>query len=144
MNVFQYLQEDDAKIEDRLVQITEHYEQWTPDRVFEETKKALNSIRIHLEKKESLLANNLKATDGIESSITECEQGKQGIFDELDNLTQLHVDEDGFCSGLKTLLSKVAEHHKFCNDIYYPNMRSRLTDNDLSHIEEQLNQMVLS
>ncbi len=144
MNVFQYLKEDDAAIEGRLQNITEHYEHWTPDHVFEETKKVLNSIRVHFDVKESLLANNLKAKEGMECSLEECEKERQEIYDEIDNIVQIHVDEDGFYSGLKKLLSKVTEHRKFCNDIYYPNMRARLTDSDLVHIQQQLDQMVLS
>jgi hypothetical protein len=144
MNVIDYLIDDENRIERRLQDLVDNYLNWTQDRSFEEIKKIINALGIHVRDKETLLTNNLKSTDGIEPVLEKCVAERKAIDDEIDNLTQLHVDEPGFKAGLDKLLHVVSEHNRFCESEFFPKLGERLSSNDLEHIQQQMDQIVMS
>jgi len=144
MNVIDYLIDDENRIERKLQDLVDNYLNWTQDRSFEEIKKIINALGIHVRNKETLLTNNLKSTNGIEPVLEKSVQERKAIDDEIDNLTQLHVDEPGFKAGLDKLLHVVTEHNRFCETEFFPKLGARLSSNDMEHIQQQMDQIVMS
>jgi hypothetical protein len=143
MDAFEYLKDDGAHIGTKLSEIADNYSKWPQDRVFAETKNVLQSLREHLDK-EKLLVSNLKATKGIEDLLDQSASQIGSIVSEIDNLVMIHVDELGFEEGLESISSKWNEHEEFCERVFYPAIKQRLSKKNIERINAQLEQLVFS
>lgn len=143
MNVFELLSDDSAHTSARLREAASCYSEWTFDRVFESTKKSLESIKQHLDK-EQLLLNNLKKTAGLEEVVSKFSEQKKDILSEMESLVMLHVDEPGFEQELEEIAAKFDAHRDYCRDTFYPAMEKSLSSSDFAHVQEQFGQIILS
>lgn len=143
MDVFEFLKEDKARIAERLTQTSRNYPDWSWDRIYEETKKSLEGVRQHL-KKESLLMSNLKSDEGLENILDEASKKREEMNSEIENLVMIHVDEPGFEQGLDSIAGKLREYNEFCADRLYPELKDHLSEDDVKHVNEQLDDIVMS
>lgn len=143
MDAFEYLKEDATRVADRLTATAKNYSEWTFDRVFEETKKGLEGIRQHLNK-ETILLQNLKGSDGVEKLLQETDERKGALKDDVDGITQIHVDEPGFEQALESIAGKFRDYNKFTADKLYPSLKKKLSKDDVEHVNQQLEQMIMS
>ncbi|HEY9713901.1 MAG TPA: hypothetical protein V6C72_10550 [Chroococcales cyanobacterium] len=142
-NVFDYLNNDMSNIVQRLDATASHYADWPRDRIFEQTKKELAALKIHFSK-EALLEQNLKNPNGTQGLIDKARKQREVIAKEVEDLVMIHVDEPGFEQGLESITEKLGEHMNFCAATFFPSLKEHLTNDDMQHIGEQLDQMVLS
>lgn len=145
MNIFEYLKADDAHIERRLKQVTAHAFEWPHERVFEESVKVFTAITVHLDKKETLLTRYLSCMDDdLKHAILLATNHRYEIENQIDSLTQMHVDEADFGKSLESLLRRVINHRKFCEDSFYPYIEDHLSKNERELIDSQFEDMVFS
>lgn len=138
-NPLRYLDEDGERVGKSLSMTAENYADWSQDQVFESTKKVLDGVRMHLEK-ETIVLSNLKNNDGLEDYLKEVATQELKLNDEIDNLVMIHVDEPGFEQGLESISAKFQQYCNFCATKLHPSVKQKLTDADLEHISQQLDQ----
>ncbi len=143
MDIFNYLEEDNASIAQRLVETAKNYSQWSRDRIFEEVKKEFASAKEHFSK-EALLENNLKNAAAVQSILSEVSQRRNEIMNEIEQIVEIHVDEPGFEQSLETIANKYSQYARYCKEKFYPAMKKILSTDELKHINEQLEQKALS
>jgi vacuolar-type H+-ATPase subunit E/Vma4 len=143
MDVFNYLENDNASIAERLTETAKNYSEWAQERVFEEAKKAFASAKQHFSSA-SLLESNLKNNEPVKELLSEINRQKKEIMDEIDQIVEIHVDEPGFEQSLETIANKFSQYFQYCKNTYYPAMQKALTADDLKHVSDQLEQKVLS
>ena len=143
MDIFKYLTDDSGSIAQRLTDTAKNYSEWTQERVFEEAKKAFASIKEHFSS-EVLLENNLKNAAPVQSLISEVTKLKKEITAEVEQIVELHVDEPGFEQSLETIAGKFNQYYQYCKEKFYPALQKTLSADELKHINEQMEQKVLS
>ena len=111
--------------------------------MFEETKKVFASVKQHFAS-ESLLENNLKSPQPVKQILTDIDKQKKEITAEIEQIVEIHIDEPGFEQSLETVANKFSQYTKYCKEIYYPAVKKVLTTDELKHINDQLEQKVLS
>lgn len=144
MNVFEYLKNDEEHILSSLEQLTEHYPDWSMDRVFEGIKQAIDSLQKHIHKKESMVLANVHAREKIEDLIAKFEDKKTAIDEIVENLVMIHVDEPGFEQQMTRLTKYFKEFSRFSQEELYPAILKVATKDELRRMNEQLETMVLS
>lgn len=146
MNVFNYLHEDAAHIIHGMEALAANYpdhSNWTWDRTFEESKRSIQQIKNHF-LKQSLVVNNLKDHVPVDNVLAEAENKRDTINEAIDNLLDLHVNERGFEQGLQALAKRTDTYFHFCDDVLYPELKSHLSRDDMKHVREQLDELILS
>lgn len=146
MNVFTYLHEDAEHIAQGIHALATHYpdhSDWTWDRTFEESKKSLQRIKDHFSK-QSLLVNNLHDESGVTDVLAEAQLERDQINLAIENLLDLHVNEQGFEQGLKELSKRTDKYFGYCDKVLYPELKSHLTKDELNHVREQLDELIMS
>lgn len=143
MDVFEYLKNDGAHIAERLNNIASQYSEWPRDRVFEETKRALQEMKIYFTK-EALLINNLKDDGETKEVVETAEKQRKSLEAAVENLVMIHVDEPGFEQGLDTIAEKMTQHCDFDADTFFPSMKAHLSEDDIKHVKQQLDDQILS
>lgn len=142
MDAFDVLSRDSAIIAERLKETAANYSEWHFDRVFESTKKSLESIKQHFNK-EKLLVNNLKDQDKAKELVDKFTNQEKSINSEIESIVMLHVDEPGFEQELETISAKFEDHRNFCDKEFYPRLEGMLTPEDMKKIDQQLEQIIL-
>jgi excinuclease UvrABC nuclease subunit len=143
MDIFAYLEDDGAKIGQRLSETAKNYSEWSRDRIFEEAKKAFASVKEHFAR-EVILESNIKNGQPIQALLTEASKQKKEITAEIESIVEIHVDEPGFEQALEDIAAKYAQYAQYCKDKYYPAIKKILSADDLKHINEQMEQKILS
>jgi hypothetical protein len=143
MDIFNILEDDSARISERLTDITKNYSTWTMDRVFEEIKNIFESIKKHFAKI-SILENNLKNPEGIQNILSELNKQRDAITADIEQIVEIHVDEPGFEQSLETIAKKFIQFAQYSKGTFFPEIKKSLTPDDLKHIREQMEQKILS
>ena len=143
MDVFKYLEDDNASIVQHLSDTAKNYSEWSRERVFEEAKKAFASAHKHLAI-ESILENNLKDPAPVQSVLSELSKLKNEITAELEQIVELHIDEPGFEQSIETIADKFNQYAQFSKQKFYPAMQKIISADDLKRISDQMEQKVLS
>src|SRR5262249_40437568 len=132
-------------IERRLKQLAAHSYEWSQEKVFEEAVKLFSAITVHLEKKETLLTDSLSALDEeLTVTLKEATRHRYEIEAQIESLTQMHVDESNFRKGMESLLRRVINHRKFCEDKFFPVIETHLSKADRANIDSKFVEMVFS
>ena len=142
MNSFEFLLTNESHLSHRLSRVAVHYSDWTMDRIFEETKRALQGLRANFQKENALLST-IHNTDGIEGIIAQAELERAEIKGDVDNLCMIHVDEPGFEQGLKTIADKFERHCEFCKTTLFPLLEAHAYPHELQSINNQIDSMIL-
>ena len=145
MKLFDYMKDDRKRILGRLEETSQNYDVWPRDRVFESAKKALESLRLHFYK-ETLLVNNLKEAQSIRSCVGNAAKQRSCINDDVESIVMIHVDEpeSSFEELLNSIFDKLKAYDTYCEKIYYPALLKHLSEEDMGHAREQMDQLVLS
>jgi hypothetical protein len=56
----------------------------------------------------------------------------------------MHVDEAGYVKGLETMLRKVINHRKYCEEWFYPLIETHLSTKDRALVDAELEDLVFS
>jgi hypothetical protein len=142
MDVFEFLLANEAHLAHRLNNTANHYSDWTLDRVFEETKRALDGLSCNF-KKENALISTIHDVSGMEGIIKEAEKNRTEIRADASNLCMIHIDEPGFEQGLESLARKFDRHREFCEKILFPLLKEHASPEELERIADQLDEVVL-
>lgn len=120
MTILEYLRSNQSCMERDLKKLTAHYFNWTKDRVFAEAFKLFIAITAHMDK-ESEVLNEQKSTQNkqLKAALKENERQRNEIEIEIDQLTQMHVYDGGYLSGLESLLRMMINHGKHCEASFY-------------------------
>jgi hypothetical protein len=143
MDIFTYLDDDNAKIAQRLSETAKNYSTWARDRIFEEAKKAFASIKEHFDK-EVILESNIKSSQTVQSLLAEASRQRKEIAAEVDQIVEIHVDEPGFEQSLETMANKYHQYAQYCKEKLYPAIKKILSADELKHINDQIEQKILS
>ncbi|MBX9687073.1 MAG: hypothetical protein K2X27_10250 [Candidatus Obscuribacterales bacterium] len=145
MNIFEYLRDDEAHIERRLKDITAHGFSWPQEQLFEESVRLFTAVTNHLEKKETILTRYLSSLDAeMEGTLRDATKHRYDIEAQIESLTQMHIDENDFVESMESLLRKVINHRKFCEDHFYPQIEAHLSKAERKIIDEKFEDLVFS
>jgi hypothetical protein len=143
-DIFQYFRDDDKNIEEKLVKLIEQYPNWSFDQVLEESQKIFAAIKDHYHKKEPVLIKHLGHIKNLRANLKEFCKQRDAIDNEIENLVMIHVNEPVYKRSLQALLLRTRENRKFCDEVFYPQLREQLSDKQLNYITNQLKSQVLS
>jgi hypothetical protein len=130
MEIFTYLADDGKQIADRLMETAKNYSTWTRDRIFEEAKKAFESIQGHFSRV-ALLENNLKNPQSMQKVLSDLNKQRDAITADVEQIVEIHVDEPGFEQALEAIGKKFIQYTKYCQDNYFPAVKKNLSAEDL-------------
>ncbi len=143
MDIFNFLQEDAAHIAERLTETGKNYSTWTKDRVFEEVKNLFQAIKDHFSKL-AILENNLKNPEGLKDILVKLNTLRDSITADVEQIVEIHVDEPGFEQSFEQIAKKFTQFAQYSKETFFPAIKKNLTEDDLKHIQQQIDQRVLS
>lgn len=143
MDIFSFLEADGARIAQRLTETGKNYSIWTRDRVFEEAKNLFKSIKDHFAKV-AILENNLKNPEGLKDILSQFNTQRDSITSDVEHIVEIHVDEPGFEQAFEQIAKKFTQFAQYSKQTFFPTIKKNLSEEDLKHIQQQIDQKVLS
>ncbi len=143
MDIFSLLEDDGARIAQRLTETGKNYSTWTMDRVFEEAKNLFQAIKDHFAKV-AILENNLKDPAGLKDLLSQLNTQRDSITADVEQIVEIHVDEPGFEQAFEQIAKKFTQFAQFSKQTFFPAIKKNLSQDDLKHIQQQIDQKVLS
>jgi hypothetical protein len=143
MNIFDYFDEEESDIEKKLKELTENYEVWTREQVFDRVKAVCDAIMGHLKKQSLLILKNF--TPGNEELISlfrEAQKDHMVVNEEIGQLVEVHVDEPNYDECLASLLKVMETHIEFSKRLY-AGLKANLSTQELDNLNAQFSDMVL-
>jgi hemerythrin-like domain-containing protein len=144
--VFEFLAEDHNMLAMQADLLTDHYCEWTRDKVFDETVSLLDGIRRHLRRQTELLHNwseNSSDPELFRELLKKSSADHEQIVESHSALLMQHVDEPDFLHGLKLLLHRIREHIDFSENELFTVIEKHVSREDLDAINHRLNQSLL-
>jgi|688.fasta_scaffold178624_2 hypothetical protein len=142
MDIFEYLAAEHNDIEAKLIELTDNYDTWSREQVFDRVKVVCDAIMGHLKKQENILLNNLTKTADIVPLMEGAQVDRAKVEEEIGQLVMVHVDEPGYEEYLSNLLRVIEEHIAFSKS-FYASLKDNANPNELKKINQSLNDMVL-
>jgi hypothetical protein len=143
MDIFSLLEDDGARIAGRLTETGKNYSTWTRDRVFEEAKSMFQAVKDHFAKV-AIVENNLKRPEGLTDILSQVNTQRDAITADVEQIVEIHVDEPGFEQSLESIAKKFTQFAQYCKQTFFPTIKKNLSEDDLKHIQQQIDQKVLS
>jgi hypothetical protein len=143
MDIFSFLEADGSRIAERLTETGKNYSTWTMDRVFEEAKNLFQAIKDHFSKV-AILENNLKNADSMKDVLVQLNTKRDSITADVEQIVEIHVDEPGFEQSFDQIAKKFSDFVKYSQGTFFPTVKQNLSEDDLKHIQQQIDQKVLS
>ncbi len=142
MDIFEYLAEEHNDIEEKLIELTDNYETWSREKIFDHVKVVCDAIMGHLKKQQNILLNNLTQSTDIAPYLKDAQADRKKVEDEIGQLVMVHVDEPGYQEYLSNLL-KVIEAHISFSKSFYGTLKEHANPAELKKINDSLKEMVL-
>ncbi|HEY9677980.1 MAG TPA: hypothetical protein V6C76_08215 [Drouetiella sp.] len=142
MDIFEYLVAEQSDIEQKLIELTDNYETWSREKIFDRVKVVCDAIMGHLKKQENILLNNLSKTPDIQKMMEEAQVDRAKIEEEIGQLVMVHVDEPAYDEYLSNLLKVIEQHMAFSKD-FYSRLKANANPSEIKKINQSLNDMVL-
>lgn len=142
MDIFEYLAEEHNDIEEKLIELTDNYETWSREKIFDHVKVVCDAIMGHLKKQQNILLNNLAQTPDLTALLKDASADRRKVEDEIGQLVMVHVDEPGYQEYLSNLLRVIEEHIQFSKS-FYANLKQNANPAELKKINDSLKEMVL-
>lgn len=142
MDIFEYLAAEHNDIEAKLIELTDNYDTWSREQVFDRVKVVCDAIIGHLKKQENILLNNLTKTADLVPLMEGAQVDRAKVEEEIGQLVMVHVDEPGYEEYLSNLLRVIEEHIAFSKS-FYASLKDNANPNQLKTINQSLNDMVL-
>ena len=143
MDIFSLLEDDGARIAQRLTETGKNYSTWTRDRIFEEAKNLFQAIKDHFSKL-AILENNLKNPEGLKDILSQVNTKRDSITADVEQIVEIHVDEPGFEQAFEQIAKKFTQFAQYNKETFFPAIKKNLSEDDLKHIQQQIDQKVLS
>jgi len=143
MDIFSLLEDDGARIAQRLTETGKNYSTWTRDRIFEEAKNLFQSIKDHFSKV-AILENNLKNPNNLKDVLSQLNTLRDSITSDVEQIVEIHVDEPGFEQAFEQIAKKFTQFVLYSKETFFPTIKKQLTEDDFKHIQQQIDQKVLS
>ncbi|CAN5572274.1 hypothetical protein BH10CYA1_BH10CYA1_21560 [soil metagenome] len=142
MDIFEYLVEEHNDIEEKLIELTDNYEAWSREKIFDHVKVVCDAIMGHLKKQQNILLNNLTRSADMIPLLQNAQADRTKVEDEIGQLVMVHVDEPGYQEYLSNLL-KVIEGHISFSKSFYAKLKENANPAELKKINDSLKEMVL-
>jgi len=142
MDIFEYLAEEHNDIDEKLIELTDNYETWSREKVFDHVKVVCDAIMGHLKKQENILLSNLTKTADLVPLMQDAQVDRAKVEEEIGQLVMVHVDEPGYQEYLSNLLKVIEEHISFSKS-FYAKLKENANPAELKKINESLKDMVL-
>lgn len=142
MDIFEYLTEEHNDIEEKLIELTDNYDTWSREKIFDRVKVVCDAIMGHLKKQENILLNNLTKTSDLVPLMQSAQVDRAKVEEEIGQLVMVHVDEPAYEEYLSNLLRVIEEHIAFSKS-FYAQLKDQANPNELVKINQSLKDMVL-
>ncbi len=142
MDIFEYLAAEHNDIEEKLIELTDNYDSWSREKVFDSVKVVCDAIMGHLKKQENILLNNLTNTEDLAALMQSAQVDRAKVEEEIGQLVMVHVDEPAYEEYLSNLLKVIEEHIAFSKS-FYAKLRDNANPSELKKINQSLKDMVL-
>ncbi|RTL44772.1 MAG: hypothetical protein EKK48_05860 [Candidatus Melainabacteria bacterium] len=142
MDIFEYLTAEHNDIEEKLIELTDNYDTWSRERVFDSVKVVCDAIMGHLKKQEHILLNNLTKTSDLVPLMQSAQVDRARVEEEIGQLVMVHVDEPAYEEYLSNLLRVIEEHIAFSKS-FYAQLKDHANPKELGKINQSLKDMVL-
>ncbi len=129
-------------IEEKLIELTDNYDSWSREKVFDSVKVVCDAIMGHLKKQENILLNNLTNTEDLAALMQSAQVDRAKVEEEIGQLVMVHVDEPAYEEYLSNLLKVIEEHIAFSKS-FYAKLRDNANPSELKKINQSLKDMVL-
>jgi len=136
------LAEEHNDIDEKLIELTDNYETWSREKIFDRVKVVCDAIMGHLKKQENILLNNLSKTPDLVALMQEAQVDRAKVEEEIGQLVMVHVDEPGYQEYLSNLLRVIEDHIAF-SKTFYAKLKENANPAELKKINESLKDMVL-
>jgi len=138
-DVFNYLKEEQALTIANLSELVQNFSDKNREEVFDEVKLVCDQLRGYLKKQSVLLIDELenKNEKGYSSLLKETKKMQDQLFDDLETIVMVHVDEPGYGSYLSNLL-KHAEDYFAASQKLFVKLRETLPEPTLNKVNEKL------
>jgi len=143
MDIFSFLVDDGAHVAERLTETGKNYSTWTRDRIFEEAKNLFQAIKDHFSKI-ALLENNLKNPENLKDILVQVNTTRDSITEDVEQIVEIHVDEPGFEQSFEQIAKKFNQFVEYNKQTFFPVVKKNLSADDLKHVQQQIDQKVLS
>jgi len=146
ITVFEFLSEDHNMLATQAGILSEHYSEWTRDKVFDETVDLIDGLRRHLERQRKLFHDwfeNSSDSELIQNILKRSIADHEKILDRHSDLLMQHVDGPDFLEGLKLLLLQIREHIDFSENELFTVIENHVSREDLDAMNLRLNHSLL-
>ncbi|SRR5579883_651894 len=145
MDAFEYLESDGRRIADHLQSLAENYSNWSRDRVFQESKNAIEAVEKFIHKKEDVVTLSFhKRSQDIDDMQAKFEDKRASIDELIEDMVMIHVDEPGYEQSLERLRTKFVDLLRFCNEEFYPAIKEAVSKEELESMNRQLDSLIFS
>ncbi|PWU00400.1 MAG: hypothetical protein C5B53_04120 [Candidatus Melainabacteria bacterium] len=141
--VFNYLKEEQDFVIANLRELVKNLPDKNREEVFDEVKLICDKLRGYFKKQSSLLLDELENKGEYSGLIKKTKKTHDRLFDDLENLVMIHVDEPGYRSYLANLL-KDCEIYFSASDELFAKLAQTLPKPALKRINEKLSKIIHS
>lgn len=142
MDIFEYLSAEQKDIEEKLIELTDNYDTWSREQVFDRVKVVCDAIMGHLKKQSNLLLDNLTKTEDLVPLMQEAQTDRAKVEEEIGQLVMVHVDEPAYEEYLSNLLRVIEEHIQFSKS-FYARLKDNANPNEIKSINQSVKDMIL-
>ena len=144
MNIFEYLLTDEIQIQEKLHDVANNYSDWPQTKVFELAGQSMNAITTHVQKVNDWVINHIQGKGNYDELLSKWDERTNSIEENINSLTQLHVDEPGF-EQLFIHLSKAFDTLvRFTQEDLFPAVKKNADEEALDRMNAQLESVVFS
>lgn len=141
--VFKYLKEEQAFVLSNLQELVQNFRDKSREEVFDDVKLICDKLRGYFKKQSTLVFDELENENEYTGYIKKAKKTHDRLFDDLENLVMVHVDEPGYRSYLANLL-KDCEMYFSASDELFDKLAGSLPKQVLKRINEKLTNIIHS
>jgi hypothetical protein len=138
MNICDYLDDGNRRIQRQLHEILENFYDWSTDVKFEHVCRALDEVDKHFEWQDTVLLSVIDS-EGSSGDVQACLEERKKIQDRTERLLMSHVDDTDFVESLKRLLREIDSSS---HQVLLRELTKHISSGDLKALNEKLEEQI--
>lgn len=143
MDIFQYFDDDNRRIEQQLREILRNGHLWPNQILFERISHVFSEIKLHCELQDSIV-ESIKKCDSTSSTVAACLSDSQSIAEQMDSLLMSHIDDDDFGPGLARLLTKMEHQLQISHGKLFNQAKETIPPEEIEKINSKILEKIFS
>lgn len=142
MDIFQYFDAGNRRIEEQLREILRNGHCWSNQILFDRISHVFSEIKEHCELQEHLVQS--MSRHGNRQTVETCLADRKGITEQMDNLLMSHIDDEDFRPGLRKLLTKMEQHITTSHDKLFSEAKIAIPADEIEEMNSRILEKLFS